>query len=380
MDENTNIPSTQLKKKRITKVVFYVMSILLLSTTAMCAFMTYKIIKSPSTCPKSCTSSSDAADTTEPATDAMSDNTIPEGYTLISDEDLEKLKDDSYYLGRDNILSSIKPMMENGATTLRMLRSIYPDHLIYADAGSYIFKDINTDLVMNDYDKSGFKIEKDEFDVPTKVEYYEDDKLVSYTGIDVSKHNGNIDWTKVAKSNVDFAILRAIVRGYGTDGKLLTDETFDKNAKAATENGITVGAYVFSEAITVEEAIEEAELVLSMIKPYNIKGPIVIDIEDIENDTGRNENLSPKELTDVVLAFCNKIKEAGYTPMIYCNLKGFIGMLEFERLEGIEKWYAYYGDDLYFPYEVSIWQYSSNGKIDGISGSVDLNISFKKYE
>ena len=233
---------------------------------------------------------------------------------------------------------------------------------------------------MNDYDKSGFKIEKDEFDVPTKVEYYEDDKLVSYTGIDVSKHNGNIDWTKVAKSNVDFAILRAIVRGYGTDGKLLTDETFDKNAKAATENGITVGAYVFSEAITVEEAIEEAELVLSMVKPYNIKGPIVIDIEDIENDTGRNENLSPKELTDVVLAFCNKIKEAGYTPMIYCNLKGFIGMLEFERLEGIEKWYAYYGDDLYFPYEVSIWQYSSSGKIDGISGSVDLNISFKKYE
>ena len=159
MDENTNIPSTQLKKKRITKVVFYVMSILLLSTTAMCAFMTYKLIKSPSTCPKSCTSSSDATDTTEPATDVMSGNTIPEGYTLISDDDLEKLKDDSYYLGRDNILSSIKPMMENGSTTLKMLRSIYPDHLIYADAGSYIFIDINTDLVMNDYVKSGFKIE-----------------------------------------------------------------------------------------------------------------------------------------------------------------------------------------------------------------------------
>ena len=66
--------------------------------------------------------------------------------------------------------------------------------------------------------------------------------------------------------------------------------------------------------------------------------------------------------------------------MIYCNLKGFIGMLEFERLEGIEKWYAYYGDELYFPYDVSIWQYTSNGKIDGINGVVDLNISFKKYE
>ena len=184
----------------------------------------------------------------------------------------------------------------------------------------------------------------------------------------------------LTKSNVDFAIIRAAVRGYGTEGRLLPDEAFDKNAKAATENGITVGAYIFSEAITVEEANEEAELILSLIEPYKIKGPVVIDIEDIQNDTGRNEALSPKELTDIVLTFCNKVKEKGYTPMIYCNLKGFIGMLEFERLEGIEKWYAYYGDELYFPYDVSIWQYTSNGKIDGINGVVDLNISFKKYE
>lgn len=376
MEESTKLPVTQPKKKKLTKIVFYIMSILLLSTTGMCAFMTYKLITGPSTCKNQC----NATASTEPATDAGSNNTIADGYSLISDEELAKLKDEAYYLGRDNILSSIKPMMENGTTTLRMLRAIYPEHLVYADAGQYIFKDINNDLIMNDYDKAGFKIEKAENDIPTKVEYYEDDKLVSYTGIDVSKHNGNIDWSKVSKSGIDFAILRAVVRGYGAEGKLLKDDSFEKNAKAATENGVTVGAYVFSEAITVEEAIEEAELVLSMVAPYNIKGPIVIDIEDIENETGRNENLSPKELTDVVLAFCNKIKEAGYTPMIYCNLKGFIGMLEFERLEGIEKWYAYYGDELYFPYEVSIWQYSSSGKIDGISGSVDLNVSFKKYE
>lgn len=372
MDENIKEKETKPKRKRFTKVIFYIMSVLLLSTTCMCAYMTYKITNLKT---NNCVVKTDTkADTPTAST------TIPDGYTLINDEMLAELKNDGYYLGRDNILSSIKTMMEGGSSTLKMLRSIYPEYLIYSDKDGYIFKNINNDLVKNDIDKSNLKIEVNDNDIPTKVEYYEDDKLASYTGVDVSKHNGNINWTKVANDGIDFAILRAVVRGYGTEGKLLTDESFEKNAKAATENGITVGAYVFSEAITVTEAIEEAELVLSLIKPYNIKGPVVIDIEDIENDTGRNENLSPAELTDIVLAFCNKIKEEGYTPMIYCNIKGFLGMLEFERLEGIEKWYAYYGDDLYFPYDVSIWQYTCYGKVDGISGNVDLNISFKKYE
>jgi GH25 family lysozyme M1 (1,4-beta-N-acetylmuramidase) len=376
MDENTKITTLKPKRKRLTKVVFYIMAILLLGTTCMCGFITYNLVKNDFFENKADDSSTPTI--SEPTTDASTP--VIDGYTLISDEMLSSIKDESYYLGRDTLLSSIKTMMEGGSTTLKMLRAIYPQYLVYSDKGGYVFKDINKDLIMNDYDDSGFKIEKDENDIPTKVEYFEDDKLVSYTGIDVSKHNGNIDWSKVAKSNVDFAIIRAAVRGYGTEGRLLPDESFDKNAKAATENGITVGAYIFSEAITVEEANEEAELILSLIEPYKIKGPVVIDIEDIQNDTGRNEALSPKELTDIVLTFCNKVKEKGYTPMIYCNLKGFIGMLEFERLEGIEKWYAYYGDELYFPYDVSIWQYTSNGKIDGINGVVDLNISFKKYE
>ena len=374
MDENTVNTTNKPRKKRLTKFFFYIMFILLLATTCMCGFITYNVINIA----KNGVSATPSTNDNEPTTDA--NGPVVDGYTLLSDEMISQLKEEAYFLGRDNLLSSIKNIMENGSSSLKMLRSIYPEYLVYSDKGGYIFKDINKDLIMNDYNKSDFKIENDANDIPTKVEYYEDDKLVSYTGIDVSKHNGNIDWSKVSKSGVDFAILRAVVRGYGTEGRLLEDESFTKNAKEALENGLTVGAYVFSEAITIEEALEEAELVLSLIKPYDIKGPIVIDIEDIENDTGRNENLSPKELTDIVLAFCDKIKEEGYTPMIYCNIKGFLGMLEFERLEGIEKWYAYYGDELYFPYDVSIWQYSANGNVDGINGSVDLNVSFKKYE
>lgn len=360
-------------RKIFTKIIFYIMAVLLTVTTGLCIYITFSINRLIS-------DGISAENDDDGGKPASADTEVKEGYTLIRDEVLAELKNESYYLGRDNLLSSIRAMMEDGDTTLKMLRTLYPNQLIYNEPGGYIFKDINKDLLMNNYSDTGFKMELNDNDVPVSVEYYENDKLASYKGIDVSKHNGNIDWAKVKADGVDFAILRAVVRGYGSEGKLLSDDSFAKNAAEATANGVAIGAYVFSEAITVDEALEEAELVLEMIEPYEIKYPVIIDIEEIFDDDGRNESLTPAELTDIVLAFCNRIKEAGYTPMIYCNLKGFIGMLEFERLEGIEKWYAYYGDELYFPYDVSIWQYTSSGVVDGISGKVDLNISFKNYE
>ncbi|MBQ2745674.1 MAG: glycoside hydrolase family 25 protein [Lachnospiraceae bacterium] len=368
----------KVKKNRMTKIIFYIMAILLTATTALSIYTTYNmnILRDQMTDVAAMDTSASASSGNQ--TEQIN---IPDYYTLISNEQLEAVKNDSYYLGRDNLLESIRTMMENGDTTLRMLRALYPEQLIYVDSSGYIFKDINKDLAMNDFEDKGFNIiTEGENGIPTKVEYYEDDKLVSYTGIDVSKHNGTIDWAKVKAAGIDFAMIRVANRGYGSEGKLLEDDMFEKNAAAANQNKIPVGVYIFSEAITVEEALEEANLVISKIEPYDITYPVVIDIEEIAGDSGRNESLTPAELTDIVLAFCNRIKDAGYTPMLYCNLKGFIGMLEFERLEGIEKWYAYYGDELYFPYDVSIWQYSSSGTVDGINGTVDLNISFKNYE
>lgn len=368
----------KVKKNRMTKIIFYIMAILLTATTALSIYTTYNmnILRDQMTDVAAMDTSASASSGNQ--TEQIN---IPDDYTLISNEQLEAVKNDSYYLGRDNLLESIRTMMENGDTTLRMLRALYPEQLIYVDSSGYIFKDINKDLAMNDFEDKGFNIiTEGENGIPTKVEYYEDDKLVSYTGIDVSKHNGTIDWAKVKAAGIDFAMIRVANRGYGSEGKLLEDDMFEKNATAANQNKIPVGVYIFSEAITVEEALEEANLVISKIEPYDITYPVVIDIEEIAGDSGRNESLTPAELTDIVLAFCNRIKDAGYTPMLYCNLKGFIGMLEFERLEGIEKWYAYYGDELYFPYDVSIWQYSSSGTVDGINGTVDLNISFKNYE
>ncbi len=374
--ENDTTPNVVSKKNRLTKVVFYIMAFLLLATTSLTAYTTYNMIVLNNKLSEDDNDSSNSSNIPS-STDELK---IPVNYTLISNEQLEAVKNDSYFLGRDNLLDSIKGMMENGDTTLRMLRALYPEYLIYAQTGGYVFKDINKNLLMNDFEDKNFKITENEYSVPTNVEYYEDDKLVSYTGIDVSKHNGKIDWSKVKAAGIDFAMIRAANRGYGSEGKLMTDDLFAQNAKAANENGIPIGAYIFSEAITVDEALEEADLILSLVAPYDIDYPIVIDIEEIADGKGRNEDLTQAELTDIVLAFCNRIKEAGYTPMLYCNLKGFIGMLEFERLEGIEKWYAYYGNELYFPYDVSMWQYTSTGKVDGITGNVDLNISFKDYK
>ena len=105
----------------------------------------------------------------------------------------------------------------------------------------------------------------------------------------------------------------------------------------------------------------------------------MIDVEEIVNDSYRQENLSQGELTDAVIAFCERIKAAGYTPMIYANIKGLASLVDISRLTAYDKWYADYNQTPYIPYDISIWQYSESGKVNGISTNVDLNISFKTW-
>ena len=144
---------------------------------------------------------------------------------------------------------------------------------------------------------------------------------------------------------------------------------------------IDVGVYFYSQALNKEEAIEEANYVLTLVKPYNITYPIAIDVEAIENDSFRQENLSASELTDVIIAFCDTIKAAGYTPLIYSNLLYFMDNVELERLEGYDKWFAgYQTASPYYPYKYAMWQYTSTGSINGVSGNIDINIAMKKLK
>ena len=207
---------------------------------------------------------------------------------------------------------------------------------------------------------------------------YEDNNYTTKFGIDISEHQNNIDWKKVKESGVEFAILRLGYRGYGKTGKIILDKTFEQNYKEAQENGIEIGVYFFSQAISSDEIKEEADFVLSNLKGKNITYPVVFDLEKIKNDEARTDNLTEEDITNMTLQFCNIITENNYNPCIYANAKTFTTKMKLELFNDYNKWYADYQEKPIYPYDFDIWQYSETGKIDGIEGNVDLDVCFIK--
>ncbi|WP_312099987.1 glycoside hydrolase family 25 protein [Lachnoclostridium sp.] len=211
-----------------------------------------------------------------------------------------------------------------------------------------------------------------------KLEYMEQGVKKSIHGIDVSKYQGDIDWKKVKESGVEFAILRLGFRGFN-EGTLEIDPYFVQNIKEATKAGVHVGVYFFSQAVTLEEANEEAEFVLEQIKDYKITYPVIFDTEYVTTFDARANKLSRQLRTDITKTFCEKIQKAGYHPMIYANTKWMVMGIDLEQLSTYDLWFAYYGNNLTYPYDFQMYQYSDSGTIPGIKGNVDLNISFIDY-
>lgn len=201
-------------------------------------------------------------------------------------------------------------------------------------------------------------------------------KLSSKAGIDVSKWNGKIDWEKVKADGIEFAFIRAGVRGY-VSGKIVYDERFVENVEGATANGIEVGVYFFSQATTAEEGKQEAEWTLNAIEGLNVTGPIVIDTEyvskDPEDPEPRGNVISREVRTEAVEAFANTVKASGRTPMIYASQSWFENQLDLSKLTGIEKWLARWSASVSWSQPFSIWQSCSDGKVNGINGNVDRN-------
>ena len=208
--------------------------------------------------------------------------------------------------------------------------------------------------------------------------YVEDSKITSLLGVDVSVHQDNIDWTKVKESGIDFAMVRLGYRGYGT-GEAQLDENYAENIQGARDAGLDAGVYFFSQAITAEEAVEEANLVIESLDGLDVNYPVVYDWEIIYDDTARTDNISVDVLTDCCVAFCETIKNAGYTPMIYQNKRTSIFKLDLNRLNDYDFWLAEYNTEPTYYYDFDMWQYTSTGRVPGIEGDVDLNISFKDY-
>lgn len=288
-------------------------------------------------------------------------------------EAVEKATKEASIQAEDNLLAEVKEYFTYNNSTLAVIRPLFPGDIVLAGTNGYRFIPINYNLEMNNL------VQENVVTLPSgELQYIEEGEVVSKKGIDVSKYQAQIDWEKVKADGVDYAIIRLGFRGYGS-GQIVLDETYEKHIEGALAAGVDVGVYFFTQAITIEEAIEEAEYVLEHIAPYTVNYPIVIDVEKVADNSGRMNLIGVEDRTNIVKAFCDRIEEAGYESMIYGNMEMFATMLNYEVLEGYDKWYAFYSDQLYFPYEYKMWQYTENGKVDGIEGDVDLNISFKDW-
>lgn len=184
-------------------------------------------------------------------------------------------------------------------------------------------------------------------------------------GIDVSKHNGAVNWAQVAASGIKFTFIKVGSTNSGIDPQ------FAANITGAQAAGLKTGVYIYSYATTPEQAVNEANLVLQWIEPYTINYPVVFDIED-----KCQKNLSNQQLIDIINAFCTTIDAQGYYPMVYTNKNMFS-----QRMDnaGWDRWVAQYADSLDTNNNVCFWQYSCTGRVNGIGGNVDLNYQYKDY-
>lgn len=193
-------------------------------------------------------------------------------------------------------------------------------------------------------------------------------------GIDVSKWNKEIDWEKVKDAGVEFVIIRCGYRGSST-GSLVIDPFFEQNIKGAEAAGLDVGIYFFTQAINEVEAVEEASMVLSLIKNYYITYPVFIDTEGAGGN-GRADNLNVEKRTAVCKAFCDTIENGGFEAGVYASKNWYNNRLDVEKLDDYRIWLAEYRAFPTYEDYYDMWQYTSKGSVDGIEGNVDLNVSY----
>ena len=226
-------------------------------------------------------------------------------------------------------------------------------------------------MPVNPYDRESFSL-----DERGRVTYEKDGRRAK-TGVDVSFYQQDIDWQAVAADGIDFAIIRLGYRGY-TQGGLMLDERFEENIQKALDAGLEVGVYFFSQAVTPQEAEEEAEYILSALEGYDLTYPIAFDWEPITGgQDARTEGLTGETLTQCAEAFCAKIAQAGFEPAVYFNQD--LGYLHYDlrELTDYTLWLAEYDQKPDFYYYFDLWQYTHTGTVAGIPGNVDLNLDLR---
>ena len=217
---------------------------------------------------------------------------------------------------------------------------------------------------------------KEEFQMVGNTPVYLGSGYETILGVDVSEHQYEVDWQQAKEAGVDFAFIRIGRRGY-TEGGLFNDPWFEKNMQGASDAGLRVGVYFFSQAVNVAEAIEEANFVLSRVAPYSVTAPVVYDWELVSEEGSRTAELSAATRTDCAVAFCETIRRAGYTPCVYFNRDmGYYGY-DLTRLTDYMFWFSLPLSPFpNFYYACDMWQYSFTEEVPGVTGYADMNLWF----
>ena len=250
-------------------------------------------------------------------------------------------------------------------------RYTVPETTTVPDSVRYMGYDVAfyPDLPANELDADAFSVGEN------GLLMYDDGETVSENGVDVSEHQGEINWKKVAAAGIDFAFLRIGYRGY-TEGGLYEDARFELNYYGARAADIKVGVYFYSQAVTVAEALKEAEYVLELLDDRKLDLPVVLDWEYADADEARTDSIGGSLLTSIGAAFCGRIQRSGYPAAIYFNKDTGYVHYDLSALADYPFWIADYNTTPLFYYAHEYWQYSDAGTIDGISEPVDLNLRF----
>lgn len=210
--------------------------------------------------------------------------------------------------------------------------------------------------------------------------YLENGRNISYVGVDISKQTGSVNFTGLKAAGVDYVMIRLGSRGYST-GQISLDENFKENIEGAIAEGLDVGVYFYSQAISLDEAVQEADFVIQNLEPYkgNIKYPVAFDMEFVVNDEARIDGLSREDRTGIASSFLEGVKAAGYIPMLYGDKEWLIKEVDLAKLQSYDVWLTQETDIPDYPYQYAMWQYSTNGVLNGIKGDANLSICFIGY-
>lgn len=295
-----------------------------------------------------------------------------EGVGIYTDDDMDgiiyvdHLREGDYFVKLAELEGYIVPHTK---TMIKISKDL--EFKALSDIAFLVLTEDQVDVKVEDTEKRSAEVEGDGSENIDADAYTDAGKL----GIDVSGHNGEIDWEAVKAAGIEYAIIRCGYRG-ASSGSLILDSYFKENMRGAIKAGIPVGVYFFSQAVNETEAIEEASMVVEECKLYMLDLPIFIDSESA-GGSGRADDLDVEKRTAITRAFCETIANSGYEAGVYASKNWWNKKLDAEQLTLYHAWLAQYTEEPDYEGYYDYWQYTSKGKVDGIEGKVDLNIRYR---